>query len=101
MAYINEDSEDNTVKLLKDLLDYYEVQYEIENDDEYSKAYNRCKGIMERIMYNKNPLASVAVELKEKFSSAYLSTKIDLMLKMQSENPTALHSLPFSGARSS
>lgn len=43
---------------------------------------------MDIILYNKNPLASVAIELKEKFSSTYLSAQIDLMLKMQSENPT-------------
>lgn len=90
MAYINEASEDDTVNLLKDLLEYYEThyEYEIENDVEYSNVFKRCKGIMERITYNKNPLASVAVELKGKFSSTYLSVQIDLMLKMQSENPT-------------
>lgn len=90
MAYISEASEANTIKLLKDLLDYYEIhyKYKIENDDEHSKTYSRCKNIMERILYNKNPLASVAVELKEKFSSEYLSAQIELMLKMQSENPT-------------
>lgn len=90
MAYIREAPEDDIVKLLKDLLEYYgtHYEYEIENDDERLKEYNRCKGIMDRITYNKNPLSSVAVELKEKFSSTYLSTQIDLMLKMQSENPT-------------
>jgi len=90
VAYISEASEDDTIKLLKDLLDYYEVhcKYEIENNDEYTKMYSRCKDIMERILHNKNPLASVAIELKEKFSSEYLSAQIDLMLKMQSENPT-------------
>lgn len=90
MAYISDASEDNTLKLFKDLLDYYEVYfgYEIENNDEYSKMYYRCKDIMDRILYNKTPLVSVAVELKEKFSSEYLSAQIDLMLKMQSENPT-------------
>ncbi|QOX65913.1 hypothetical protein FRZ06_11480 [Anoxybacterium hadale] len=90
MAYINDASEDDTLKLFKDLLDYYEAhfEYEIENNDEYSKVYRRCKDVMDRILYNKNPLASTAVELKEKFSSTYLSAQIDLMLKMQSENPT-------------
>ncbi|AEG60354.1 abortive infection family protein [Desulforamulus ruminis] len=90
MAYISEATEDDTIKLLKDLLDYYEVhyKYEIENDEEHTKLYGRCKDIMDRILYKKNPLASTAVELKEKFSSAYLSAQIDLMLKMQSENPT-------------
>ncbi len=90
MSYISEATEDDIVKLLKDLLDYYEAhyEYEIENDDDYSKVYKRSKDIMERILYNKSPLASVAVDLKEKFSSEYLSLQIDLMLKMQSENPT-------------
>lgn len=71
MAYINEAPEDDTVKLLKDLLDYYEVhyEYEIENDDEYSKVYSRCKDIMNRILYNKNPLASAAVELRKNFQA--------------------------------
>jgi len=90
MTYISNASEDDTIKLLKNLLEYYEAhyEYEIENDDEYSKTYSRCIDIMKRILYNENPLASTAVELKEKFSSDYLSTQIDLMLKMQSENPT-------------
>lgn len=90
MSYISEAQEGDTIKLLKDLLDYYEAhyEYEIENNDDYSKVYKRCKDIMGRILYNKNPLASVAVDLKEKFSSEYLSSQIDLMLKMQSENPT-------------
>lgn len=90
MAYISEAAEDDIIKLLKDLLEYYEAhyEYEIENDDDYSKAYKRCKDIMERLLYNKSPLAPVAVNLKEKFSSEYLSAQIDLMLKMQSENPT-------------
>lgn len=90
LNYIREASEDKTVKLLKDLLDYYKVHYEFEmqNNEKYLELYSRCKDIMDRIIYNKNPLASTAIELKEKFSSTYLSAQIDLMLKMQSENPT-------------
>lgn len=90
MAYINEASEDDIIKLLKDLLDYYEVhyEYEMENNEYYLKKYKRCKDIIDRILYNKTPLASMAVKLKKQFSSAYLSSQIDLMLKMQSENPT-------------
>ena len=47
MAYISEATEDDTIKLLKDLLGYYEVcyEYEIENNGEYSKVYGRCKDI--------------------------------------------------------
>jgi len=90
MAYISEAPEDDIIKLLNDLLTYYEFnyEYEIENDMEYSKVYNRCKAIMEGIRSNKVPLAPVAADLKNKFSSEYLSAQIDLMLKMQSENPT-------------
>lgn len=90
MAYISETTEDNTIKLLKDLLDYYEThyEYEIENNEDYSKTYYKCKAIMERILFNKIPLATVAENLKEKFSSEYLSAQIDLMLEMQTENPT-------------
>lgn len=90
MAYIGEASEDDTIKLLKDLLDYYEAhyEYEIENDEEFSKVYRRCKEIMDRILNNKSPLTPNAKVLKEKFSSDYLSAQIDLMLKMQTENPT-------------
>lgn len=90
MAYINETPEDDTIKLLKDLLDYYEThyEYEIETNAENSGVFKQCKNVMECITYNKNPLASVAVELKEKFSSTYLSVQINLMLKMQSKNST-------------
>lgn len=90
ISYISEASENDTLKLLKDLLDYYVVhyEYEIKNNEEYSKLYNRCKVILERILYNKSPHDSAAKDLKEKFSSTYLSAQIDLMLKMQSENPT-------------
>ena len=90
MAYISEASDIDIIKLLKDMLEYYEAhyEYEIENDDDYSKTYNKCKAIMERVLYNKSPLESNAIALKEKFSSEYLSSQIDLMLKMQTENPT-------------
>ena len=43
---------------------------------------------MDRILNITTPLAVNAAELKEKFSSEYLSKKIELMLKMQNENPT-------------
>jgi hypothetical protein len=89
-AYIWEAHERDVIKLFKDLLDYYEVHYEneIERKDDYAKLYNRCKNIIERIFSNSNPLGITATVLKSKFSSEYLSTQIDMMLKMQSENPT-------------
>lgn len=101
-AYLNDASEDDSLKLIKDLFDYYEANYEEEytknkDDDiwgysrhniEYSHLYENCKTIINRIYKNSSPLAPTATELKEKFSSKYLSKHIDLMLAMQSENPT-------------
>lgn len=90
MTFIAEVPENETIKLFKALLDYYELhyEYEIENDEEYSKVYQRCKEIMGRVLLNAVPLAPAAAALKEKFSSEYLSAQIDLMLAMQSTNPT-------------
>lgn len=90
MAFIAEAPESETIKLFKALLDYYELYYEheIENDTEYTRIYQRCKEIMGRVFSNTVPLAPAASVLKEKFSSEYISSQIDLMLAMQSTNPT-------------
>jgi hypothetical protein len=101
LAYINEASEDNIIKLFKDLFDYYEVNYEseylkpednggfgYEYNAEFSRTYHRCKEIIGRVCLNAVPLAPTATALKEKFSSEYLTAQIDLMLTMQSTNPT-------------
>ena len=101
MAYINEAKDDDVVKLVKDLFDYYEANFDFEYnkelDDEYSfsrfsveysRTYSKCKEIIGRVFLNKSPFSINAANLKEKFSSQYLSAQIDLMLKMQSENPT-------------
>lgn len=102
VAYISDASSDDVFKLLKDLFDYYEMHYEREyqepNEDEYfgnasqnaeyRKTYLKCKDIISRITNNTSPLLSTATELKEKFSSKYLSKQIDLMISMQTTNPT-------------
>ena len=43
---------------------------------------------MDRIKSNIMPFASAGETLKEKFSNDYISAQIDLMIKMQNENPT-------------
>ncbi len=96
MAFISEENNDEgTMKLLKDLFDYYTVHYEHEysdddfsNNSDYKKTYFMCKEILDRVMNNSFPLHPTAIKLKNSFSSEYLSAQIDLMLKMQSENPT-------------
>ena len=84
------------------MLAYYEENFEQEfteeaNEDpfgysrynaEYARLYKKCRSYMDRILNVTTPLAPNAVELQEKFSSEYLSKQIELMLKMQSENPT-------------
>ena len=102
-AYIDEASDNDSTKLLKDLLEYYEENYEweyTENADkdtygyyrqynaEYARLYKKCRAYMDRVLNIATPLAPNAAELQEKFSSEYLSKQIDLMLKMQVENPT-------------
>ena len=98
-AYVNEASESEVIKLLSDLLEYYEVYYQSEiNDDEdsywdssrkeYKAHYKKCRAVMDRIKLNLTPFTDAGETLKEKFSSEYVSTQIDIMLKMQNENST-------------
>lgn len=90
LAYISEAPEMNTIKLLRDLLNYYEIHYEheIEEKGEYSRAYKKCRAIMDSILQKTVPMSVNAATLKDRFSSEYLSSQIDLMLSMQSDNPT-------------
>lgn len=101
-AYVNNASANDVEKLLNDLLSYYEENYEQEyaentSDDEfsycrynaeYARLYKKCRAYMNRVLNIATPLPVNAAELQEKFSSQYLSKQIELMLKMQSENPT-------------
>lgn len=104
-AYLNEASDGDVITLLKDLLAYYEENYEKEfsettedNDDEffsyktysieYARLYKKCREYMDRVLNISTPLAANAAELQQKFSSDYLAKQIELMLKMQTENPT-------------
>lgn len=93
-AFIGEANEADTIKLLSDLLSYYELHYTkeytpSEKNEEYARLYAKCKTYLSRINPLENPLAPNAEALKDKFSSEYLSKQIELMLKMQSENPTS------------
>lgn len=101
-AYVNEADENNTIKLLGDLLEYYELHFQSEiefnektdNDywsdqtKEYQKHYKKCRAVMDKIKSNITPFVNAGETLKEKFSSDYVSAQIDIMLKMQHENPT-------------
>ena len=58
-AYINEDYTGKSIILLKDLLDYYEINYddEIRKNVRYSKLYNKCRDIIKRVSINHNDIA--------------------------------------------
>lgn len=102
-AFINSASDEDCVKLLHDLLEHYEANYENEYkkgvdeentwgfkkyNSEYAKIYTKCREYMDCATNRSMPLAATAADLQEKFSSEYLTKQIDLMLKMQIENPT-------------
>ena len=97
--YVNDASESEVIKLLSDLLEHYEAYYESEINGEedsygdhsgknYQTLYKKCRAVIDRIKLNLTPFTDAGETLKEKFSSAYVSMQIDIMLKMQNENPT-------------
>lgn len=50
-AYCNEATEENSIKLLTDLFQYYELSYipnSWDNDKEFQPLYEKCKAIIER-----------------------------------------------------
>ncbi len=104
-AYLNSASDENRLKLLSDLFHYYEdnMEYEYNKDYEddlywgssisryderYARIYQKCKAIMDRMEGGSSVIAKTADSLKGKFSSEYMSQQIELMVSMQSTNPT-------------
>lgn len=57
-------------------------------DEKYAKIYLKCKAIIDRLDGGAIAIVKTAETLKSKFSSEYLSKQIDLMVQMQTENPT-------------
>ncbi len=103
IAYLNDADDEDRFKLIAALFEYYEVNYEGEFSEnferepftyapsynkDYSRQYKKCKEIMNCVSPHITPLAPVAEELIEKFSSEYLTKQINLMLSMQETNPT-------------
>lgn len=100
-TYIHDASYTDCIKLLLDLFDYYEANFESEyskrqEDTPYFTRYNvdfcilhdKCQKIATRLRSSGIPLASVAQELKGKFSTVYMSSQIELMLSLCDSNPT-------------
>ena len=102
-AFINDACDNDVVKLISDLFEHYEMHYQDEIHAEgedaqsslfgtpkvvYQRHYQKCRSVMNRIRGLAAPVAVAGDTLKEKFSSDYISAQIDIMMKMQTENPT-------------
>lgn len=104
-AYLNSASDKNRLKLLSDLFHYYEENMEYEYnenyeedlywgssisryDEKFARIYKKCKSIIDRLEGGSSSIAKTADDLKEKFSSEYMTQQIELMVSMQSTNPT-------------
>ena len=91
IAYIRETEYENKIKLLSDLIRYYELSPMKERDEENRKeraiAYKKCRGILDKAG-GTMVMAATAQTLKEAFNSDYISAQIDLMLNLKDENPT-------------
>lgn len=105
VAYLNDTSEENRFKLISDLFHYYEDKMEYEYnkdyeddfywgssisryDERYARIYQKCKAVMDRLEGGSSVITKTADNLKGKFSSEYMSKQIELMVSMQSTNPT-------------
>jgi hypothetical protein len=89
-SFISEGADENVIKLFTDLISFYELHFqkEIIEGGEYAYSFKKCKEILHILSNNESPLANSLEVLKIKFSSEYISTQIDLMQRMQHENPT-------------
>ncbi len=89
-AFISEADDATATKLLIDLFEHYEFSYaeELAGTNEYAPIYKRCKPVVERVKAMLVQHALPVENLKEKFSSEYISSQIDTMVQMQSKNPT-------------
>ena len=89
--YTRDAEETEIIKLFSALMDYYESQPiyidEINGNNSFSAIYKKCKSILSSFPKD-SYLTNQAESLKEKVSSQYLASVIDLMYRMQKDNPT-------------
>ena len=88
-AYVKEAPTEKVIKLLSDLMDYYE-QSDFKDDPYHTttlEKYPKAKLVLDKLK-GLHVATMETEELKEKFDSAYINAQIDLMVKMQDENPT-------------
>ena len=90
--FVHDGTEGEVIKLFRALMEYYENQpeylSEMNGTDSQGFLYKKCKTILTQLPVDSAVLLNHAERLKEVFSSDYISSEIDLMYKMQKDNPT-------------
>lgn len=92
-AYIKEAPLEDSLKLLFDLLDYYDASglsrdiMHLYLNPNIITDYQECKSILNKLKQS-TILNKETKKLKDVFNSDYIASQIDLMVKMQDDNPT-------------
>lgn len=104
IKYLDSASQEDKQKIICDLFHFYEenMKYEYNKDyddfyydrsssrynEYYAKIYEICKIVIDRLKGSTAAITKTANNLKSKFSSDYLSKQIEMMVTMQTTNPT-------------
>ncbi|MBR3313695.1 MAG: abortive infection family protein [Atopobiaceae bacterium] len=99
-AFVNEGEDQLVVKLLDDLLSYYELHYqsEIEADSanvygygvrvDYAAMYKKCREYMDRCKAGGAYVTLQKESIAQRFTSDYMHSQIDILFEMRTTNPT-------------
>lgn len=103
-AFLNECSDADALKLLNELMGYYEFRYEEEYtkpqdglgdcsglrrySDEYARLYLKARAVLEREMASDNPFGKSSEYLVEQFSSEYMTAQITSLMELRTTSPT-------------
>ena len=86
--FLHDANASDSAKLLTDLFDYYELNVYPREQREYQIQHDNCKRIIDRVRPLLNGIQIPTDNLKEAFSSEHIAKQLDLMLQMQTDNPT-------------
>lgn len=90
--FVKDGTEQDVIKLFNALIDHNESLPEhvrkVKGIDVNNDIYLKYKDLLRKVSTESSILIEHAEELKKKFSSEYLNQEIDLMYKMQKDNPT-------------
>lgn len=103
-AFLNECSDADALKLLDELMEYYEFRYEDEYtkpqdgldncsglrrySDEYARLYLKARAVLEREKARDNPFGKSSEYLVEQFSSEYMTAQITSLMELRTTSPT-------------